>query len=225
MKKGSAISDPDLPALVRRARPDDIDRITMVLDAAFSDDPVSRWVFPEHPQRDRWHRGMFRVFAEWSIMTGGAYVAEAPDIDAAALWIPAGPDTLAVPPQFPYLPDLQQALGPAYPRFVALFEHMDVVHPRDVDHAYLPFIGVLPECQDHGLGRLLMRHRLDELDKAGTPAYLEATSLRAVSLYEHLGFDRTRACIRLDQGPALWPMWRRPYGIEPEAAPDPPGRA
>jgi len=48
---------------------------------------------------------------------------------------------------------------------------------------------------------------------AGLPACLEATPLRPVILYEHLGFVRTKATIRIPGGPALWPMWRDPTGF------------
>ena len=208
--------------VVRQANLADVARIAAVLDAAFDEDPVSRWVFPQHPDRSGWHRGMFEVFARWSLMTGGAQVTTADtdlppaavgSVDAAALWLLAGPEQPGKPPDFPYEPALEAALGPAYHRFVQLSDLMDAAHPRHTDHAYLPFLGVLPQWQDHGLGRALMIHRLADLDTTGTPAYLEATSLRSVTLYEHLGFVRTKATIRVPGGPALWPMWRDPTGF------------
>jgi len=197
---------------IRAASIADIDRITMVLDAAFSEDPVSRWVFLDHPDRKRWHRGMFDVFTRWSIMTGGTLVTTG-DLDAAALWLPAGPEQPGKPPDFPYEPALETALGPAYQRFVQLSDLMDAAHPRTISHAYLPFLGVLPERQGHGLGRVLMAHKLTKLDAAGTSAYLEATSPRSVTLYEHLGFVAPKPAIRIPGGPTLQPMWRDPHGF------------
>ena len=50
---------------------------------------------------------------------------------------------------------------------------------------------------------------LQRADRAGHPAYLEATSPRNKALYERHGF-RTATPFAVAGGPPLWPMWRDP---------------
>jgi len=46
-------------------------------------------------------------------------------------------------------------------------------------------------------------------DRAGHPAYLEATNADSKALYERHGF-RSGAPFSVADGPPLWPMWREP---------------
>ncbi len=196
------------PIGIRVAEPGDLRRIVEVLDVAFGWDPVSRWLVLGEPNESPWHRALFRAFTEWTIRYGVAHVTS-PDLDAAALWLDLDPDAAEPVPGLAGL--LRAALGPVYGRFARLAELTEAVHPRQRRHAYLPFIGVLPEVQGYGLGTALLRHHLDALDEQGLPAYLEASSRRAMVLYHSLGFRRTGHTVHLPPtGPALFPMWREP---------------
>ena len=83
-------------------------------------------------------------------------------------------------------------------------------HPAQTPHAYLPFIAVSPEAQDLGIGSALLQHKLNQLDLAGRPAYLEASNQRSMALYERHGFEPMPHLIQIAGGPMLYPMWRRP---------------
>jgi len=87
---------------------------------------------------------------------------------------------------------------------------MQASHPHAPGHAYLPFVAVRPQRQGRGIGAALLRHRLAALDAAGTPAYLEASSVRSRRLYERIGFTRLPTRIELPDGPDMYPMWRAP---------------
>ena len=50
---------------------------------------------------------------------------------------------------------------------------------------------------------------LERADRAGHPAYLEATSARNKALYERHGFHAA-APFAVAGGPPMWPMWRDP---------------
>jgi GNAT superfamily N-acetyltransferase len=67
----------------------------------------------------------------------------------------------------------------------------------------------VPAAQGHGIGSALTAPVLERADRAGAPAYLEATSARNKALYERHGF-RASAPISATGGPPLWPMWRDP---------------
>ena len=193
---------------VRAAVPGDLRRIVEVLDAAFAWDPVSHWLVLGDPAGSPWHRALFRAFTEWALRHGTVHVS-APDLDAAALWLDLTPGAAEPVPALAGM--LRAALGPVYGRFAQLAELMDAVHPYQRRHAYLPFVGVVPEAQGYGLGTALLRHQLAALDAQRRPAYLEASSRRSMALYRSLGFTRTGHTVQLPPaGPALFPMWREP---------------
>lgn len=73
-------------------------------------------------------------------------------------------------------------------------------------------IGVSPKHQGEGIGEALIRGVLERCDREGTPAYLEASSVRGRGLYERLGFSFTGRTVDLPYGPPMWPMWREPQG-------------
>ena len=189
---------------VRRAGPADAQAIAEILDQAFMDEPVNRWVFPDPADRARRQPGFFRLYADHVLATGEVYFTA--DGDGAALWRyidPAAPPAPAVPREL-----LARACGPNYPRMRTLLELLAPCHPRQHRHGYVTFIGVRPARQGNGLGAALLRDRLAALDAAGVPAYLEATSAGSLRLYQRLGFAPLPTTVTLPEGPPLFPMWR-----------------
>jgi predicted N-acetyltransferase YhbS len=93
---------------------------------------------------------------------------------------------------------------------------MDAKHPKGPPHWYLAVMGVAPEWQGRGLGSQLMHPGFDEIDGAGVPAYLEASTPRSRALYERHGFRVTGEMNLPAGGPPIWLMWR-----EPRTRPDP----
>lgn len=81
-------------------------------------------------------------------------------------------------------------------------------HPSD-RHWYLGLIATEPQLQGRGSGAALLTHSLQLVDMDHSPAYLESTNPRNVSLYERHGFAVTGS-IDLLGGPSLSAMWRDP---------------
>jgi len=92
---------------------------------------------------------------------------------------------------------------------------MERRHPSRPRHFYLAFVGVEPASQGQGLGSRLMFPVLSEADAAGAAAYLEASTPRSRALYERHGFKVVQEMRLPLGGPALWRMWREPFGAEP----------
>lgn len=126
------------------------------------------------------------------------------DVVAGAIWVPPGVEDDGE--------ELVAALGEVSGEYAqTLFEIlglMDEKHPHD-PHNYLFFLGTRPEWQSRGIGSALMGPVLERCDRAGVPAYLEATSEVNKRLYLRHGFEVTGE-IRLPGGPTMWPMWRAP---------------
>lgn len=180
-----------------------------LLAAAFMDDPVSRWIFPNNEDRRRLHPAFFRIYVCHVIRNGTIYIAD--EYSAAALWLPVGasdpPEEMAVPAEF------GSAVGPfSAARLSVLAELTTRSHPCQTAHHYLAFIGVQSEHRGSGLGTVLLQHQLDRLDSHGVPAYLEASSPRNANLYARLGFD-SLGHLELPDGPPLQRMWREPRPV------------
>lgn len=75
-------------------------------------------------------------------------------------------------------------------------------------HWYLEAVGVAPAGQGRGVGRALLQHRLDRVDAAGRPAYLESSSPRTTPLYRRLGFVPLGPVRGLPSAEPPLAMWR-----------------
>ncbi|TGB08934.1 GNAT family N-acetyltransferase [Streptomyces sp. MZ04] len=191
---------------IRRAGESDRTEVVRLLDAAFQDDPVSGWVFPDREYRRERHSGLMAAFLDMALSEG--YVDITEDGAAVALWwsVPAGAhdDGEDGPAQ------LREAVDPRNTRIEEIGRLTTEAHPSDRAHQYLHMIGVRPERQGEGLGSALIDGVLDRCDREGLHAYLEASSSRSRALYTRLGFAFTGSAIDLPDGPRMWPMWREP---------------
>ncbi|MFI5753803.1 GNAT family N-acetyltransferase [Streptomyces sp. NPDC051569] len=191
---------------IRQAGESDRATLVRLLDAAFMNDPVSCWVFPEEAHRRKVHSLFLGVFADVALAEGRVDIME--DETAMALWlqVPAG-----LPEEEDDTPALmRRTADPENERAEMIGRLTGAVHPHDRAHEYLLMIAVDPEHQGRGLGRALIEPVLERCDREGIPAYLEASSERSSHLYERLGFAFTGTAVDLPDGPRMWPMWREP---------------
>jgi ribosomal protein S18 acetylase RimI-like enzyme len=129
---------------------------------------------------------------------------------AAALW--AAPANWALPitemgleggPMF-------SAYGARLLRALRVQLQIERLHPRQPPHWYLGYLGARHDHQGQGLGSQLLREVLTHADAEATPAYLESSNERNLSLYERHGFRVVGELRALDRGPTIWRMWREP---------------
>lgn len=183
-----------------------VDHTAQVLAAAFADDPVMGWIFPNDEARPKHLLAFMTMAAHRSVQVGHAY--ELTQGDGAALWCP--PDVHfyddAVGMEFYEI--ASAANGDRVDMVLAGLSQMAEYHP-DEPHFYLANVGVAPSSQGQGLGRLLVDRVTATCDAEGVVAYLESSNPRNVSLYERAGFEVTGE-IHLPEGPIMRPMVRRP---------------
>jgi GNAT superfamily N-acetyltransferase len=127
------------------------------------------------------------------------------DLAAVALWLPpgVGPDEATFEELL-----VQSVDDQVLQDLNAVLAQMVQLHPPG-EHWYLPLTGVDPVSQGRGLGSNLLRYGLATCDRAGLPAYLEATSPRNRVLYERLGFEVVDV-IQAGASPPMWAMLRKP---------------
>ncbi|MGA4839669.1 GNAT family N-acetyltransferase [Streptomyces sp. G45] len=200
---------------IRRATEDDRADVVRLLDEAFRRDPVSTWLFPDEQHWRQRHGALMAAFLDIAFAEGFVDVAE--DGSAAALWwsVPEGApheggavatETADTPAQ------LREAVDPDNERVELVGQLTSEAHPTDRAHQYLHLIAVRPGRQGEGIGTALVSTVLDQCDREGLHAYLEASSERSRRLYQRLGFTDVGPAVELPGGPRMWPMWREPRG-------------
>jgi ribosomal protein S18 acetylase RimI-like enzyme len=184
---------------------DDAPFVGRTLAAAFDDDPMMRWFFPDDATRDS---GLTRYFTTLLTRQYGRHgVCEHTDA-AAAFWVPPEGQEKAVPDE-ETVRQLQEILGERAPLFRDAVQAAAEHGPRE-PHWYLAVIGADPAARGQGHGAALLRAGLARADAAGLPVYLESSKPSNLPFYEHFGFS-VLAELRLPGGgPLLWAMRREP---------------
>ena len=198
---------PDGPVEVQvvPADPDHADVVSQVIAEAFAELAVVGWLVPEPTARPNVLLADFRIFVDHAFEHGEVHAT--PDLDAVALWFPLDGDPLPEPRD--YQRRLTDAVGGWVDRFRVLDELLETNHPTEPHH-HLAFLAVRPDRQGNGLGSALLRHHHARLDRAGTPAYLEASSPASRDLYLRHGYHLRGEPFTVPDGTPFWPMWREP---------------
>jgi GNAT superfamily N-acetyltransferase len=200
---------------VERAGEDDIGVLSRVIADAFFDLDVSCWLVPGPDARRGIFPPYFRIYVEHALVDG--LVLTTPARDAAALWLPIGPDGPGAPPDG-YHERLAAVTGPHLDRFTALDEGFDTHHPAGIPHQHLAILAVRPDRQRLGIGTALLNARHAILDRDRIPAYLEASDPAKREIYRKHGYLDYGTVIQLPGGgPRMYPMMRQP-GPPPAAA-------
>lgn len=181
-----------------------------VLARAFENDPVSTFVLPDPSTRRRRLEAFYRLVLVPEALRDGECWTTA-DHGCVALWKPAGKPRPSLLETVRLTPTMARILGRRTPRALRALTHMEAQVPRE-PHAHLVLLGTDPGCQEQGLGSLVLRETLAPLDRAGIPAYLEASTIRSRALYLRHGFAVMSEVRLPGGGPPLWRMWRVPQG-------------
>jgi GNAT superfamily N-acetyltransferase len=145
---------------------------------------------------------VLRVHLEYAVSSGWVWLAD--NGNGVAVWLPG---RVAPPPGYD---GRLAAAASAYAfRFQYLAEAFGGRRPRR-SHLLLTFLAVAPARQRHGIGSALLAWQHRALDRGGTPAYLEASSVASRQLYLRHGYRDHGRAIDLPGGPRVWPMIREP---------------
>ena len=134
---------------------------------AFSDDPPTRWMFPEPSQYLRHFPTFMRLYAGAGFDSGSVLAVEGNE--GYAMWLPPG------------VHSDEEGIGDFLRQSVAamrLTEILDLVaqmtsfQPAE-PHWFLPLIGVDPMSRGRGRGSALLQHMLAKCDRDQRLAYLD----------------------------------------------------
>lgn len=193
-----------------RARPaaaGDLDLVVAVAAAAFRDDPVMGWVFPDPATRPERLRALFSMPAG-DMLRGGGDVHLC-DGASVALWRRPGHEHgLREADDEHTRAAVSGFRDDELERLLVLGSTLAAHHPRE-PHWFLHVLGTEPDRQGHGLGAVVVAPVLERCDADGVRAYLESSNPRNLPFYRRLGFVDAGE-IALEGGPSLTPMWREP---------------
>ncbi|MBM2622594.1 GNAT family N-acetyltransferase [Actinoplanes sp. LDG1-06] len=193
---------------IRSARDEEIPAIGHLISHSFFNLDANAYLVPPLDDRLKVMADFFTLLTEHAQKYGRVDVIDLPEGGghaATAVWFDY---TKESPDPEAYEERLNALAGEYIDRFVALDVLFEKHHPHDA-HWHLAFLAVHPDHQEHGLGSLLMARTHEELDKAGVPAYLEATNANNVRLYHRVGYaDMDPFEMLLPDGTPFFRMWR-----------------
>ncbi len=179
-----------------------MDQVTRTLWLAFREDPLWRWVFPEHHGLAVW----------WRFLIGSAlkhgWVWILGDYAAASVWIPPGCAELELEEERQVEGHLEALVGARVREVMQLLERFEAAHPRTTPHYYLSLLGTHPDHRGSGLGMYLLTENLRLIDEQRMPAYLESSNPVNCPRYESVGFQRMDEFLTPTGEGAVTTMWR-----------------
>jgi GNAT superfamily N-acetyltransferase len=170
---------------VREGNLKDLPRLATMLAAAFQDDPVMSFIFPDPEIRRLRLPGFFSVIYKSDCEKGLAYIAA--NGEAATIWRAPGYGCISFGEMLRYAWPWLSASRTALARALIYDAASDAQHPKE-PHWYLHIAGCLPAVQGKGFGGTAIRAGLARCDAEGIPAYLETATESNLALYQALGF-------------------------------------
>lgn len=186
----------------------DRDRLLATMTAAFWDDPLYTWLFPDEAQRPHALRDNLTLVLDRVAEVG--QVVTNTDATAVALWTAPGVELLDDPQPFIGLLErwAPQRLEAALAGMAACGAH---ARPGE---AVLHIAAVDPSVQGRGVGTAALQPTLAELDADGVDAYLESSSRRNIAFYQRSGFVTLAEVEVASSGPTMRPMRRHAGGAK-----------
>jgi ribosomal protein S18 acetylase RimI-like enzyme len=181
------------------------------LAAAFQDDPLQTYVFPDAEERARLSPVQFSTFLRRSVLFDEAYATH--DLTGVAAWMLPGQEPTfeqAKQSGFTQLPDLMGR--DAFERFGRVLDYLSNGHRDGLpdNYWYLTIIGVLPAAQGRGHAHALLKPVMARADAAGLSIFLDTAQPKVKPFYEKIGFRPMTETTDPDSGLAFWTYRRDP---------------
>jgi ribosomal protein S18 acetylase RimI-like enzyme len=169
--------------------PDQSEAAALVLAKAFAINPIHTAAFGEQVLAA--NEIFFRIAL--AVMKGPKFVAvEGSRILGVIHWVESPRCQFSGGEKLRMMPGMIKGLGfrPALrvSSWLSAWSTQDPAEP----HSHLGPIGVEPQAQGRGIGRLLMEQYCQEVDRKGDAAYLETDRPGNIDFYQRFGFEVTR---------------------------------
>jgi GNAT superfamily N-acetyltransferase len=190
---------------VRRVERGDIEAAARTLAAAFHDDPVCRFAWPNDDKRLR--RSDRSFASQIRILWNRREVHTDDQFSSVAVW--ARPGEWQIPNKA-----VARVLATSLRtrvRMAALLAYLrtDALHPEE-PHWYLEFLGTAPDKQGKGCGALVLARGLAQADEEGLPVWTWSSNQRNLAFYHRHGFEVLDELPFARGGPPIFPIRRDP---------------
>ena len=198
------------PPTVQRATRSQEDILGATLADAFRDDPVIEFLIPADVKGREARMIAFFTSMARSYLRCDKHAFVADEGRGAALWAPPGSWRLPPAEILKETSASIKAFGRNLPRALRVLNQVEGLHPKEPHHWYLGYLGTRCDSQGMGLGSAMLREVLAQADDSRTPAYLESSNEKNLTLYERHGFRVVEEIKALGTGPSIYRMWRDP---------------
>jgi GNAT superfamily N-acetyltransferase len=189
----------------------DFGEIVALMAGAFFHSTLYAWAAPDEGERRRLLNAMFhrraRSWLEGESQTELAL--ESGKIVGSATWVPPkGDEPPGVGPGS--MDEVFQGLSPEVAERWMLFQPVIEAQDKSMPQPCwdLAPIAVTPEAQGRGIGTLLLRRKLGEIDRAAQRCFLATQDRANLGLYEHFGFRQIEEIPIVPDGPVSYSMIR-----------------
>lgn len=201
--------DPRRQHSVNTAESSHLTGCVTALAAAFTDDPLMTYIWPDQHIRRTALRAWFRISLRGQHLPRGAVnftTAADGTVASVAAWDRPGRSQQPLWATVRYAPPLVRTLRGRILAGIRVRRTLEAHHPR-APHWYLANIGTTPGMEGQGHASALIDHQLAVCDANRIPAYLVSTRESNVPFYQQFGFTVTDQ-FALTDGTPLWGMWR-----------------
>jgi GNAT superfamily N-acetyltransferase len=195
--------------MTKVARKTDLEPAVATIVAAFYEDPLWSWLFPDPRRRAEQHATVFGLYAEAALPKGGVWMADG-DASAVAIFTPPGERELSEEGEARLERFIAESLGDHASAALETFGRFSAATPEGPPFYYLSFLGTHPESRGRGIGMALLAELGAVADREGRPIYLESTNPANTPRYERLGFTRQTDFSTPDDSHIVTTMWREP---------------
>jgi ribosomal protein S18 acetylase RimI-like enzyme len=182
---------PEVHGLYRLGRKD-LHKAGSVLAEAFMYDLDTMAVIPEEGRRKEGLHHIFKVFVRMGVLYGEVY-APSEKLGGVSIWMRSEDVDLGIirSMRAGFLGLVLKLDGKALNTFSQNGKDVDAAHNEAITerHWYLNVIGVHPDHQRKGYGRMMIERMLKRIDSEGLPTYLDTNSAKNITIYRKFGFE------------------------------------
>lgn len=175
------------------------------LTLAFANDPFMRWLLPDSADYLTKFPGFLEIEGlSLSFQHNSTFATDG--FEGVSFWLPPnihGDEDVMVQ----WMSD--NVRPEILPTLMELGARIEAAHESCGPCWYLAYLGVDGAFQGQGLGSVLLKDKVEQLDREQQTAYLESSNPANISLYERHGFERIEE-VALPNAPIITPMVREP---------------
>jgi GNAT superfamily N-acetyltransferase len=194
---------------VRIATESDYHAVMETIAAAFQDDPLWSWIFPDPAARWDQQTLMFGFYVQSSLPRGSVLMAD-DRASATIVYTPPGEPELTAEIESMVEPFLTNSLVTHAEAVLETLERFHDALPEGPPFYYVSLLGTRPNSRGRGIGMALLDEVCVEADREGKPVYLESTNPDNNHRYERHGFDRRAEFWTPNEERVVTTMWRDP---------------